>query len=368
VAHDKCAGTGKERVDVDAASNDGDPSSSDSPAAPAAQGLPPIPSLNAGPDGAIATLSQAPERLDALMADCQRHYGRLTLAIGDRLSRHWLARSGNPYRDEILAVAARVGVPGAVMLNLSYEWACSAGIAADPRGSGSRMLRTLDWPAHGLGRNLLVVRQRGAAGDYFTVTWPGFVGVLTAMAPGRFAAAINQPPLRRRTPFLWSDWLADRINLWQQPALPATHLLRRAFDTCHSYHEAVALLRDEPLCLPVFFSVSGAAADQGCVIERLENSAAVHAAPATITNHWLSLRQGDRDRDRGSDSVARLCALETILPQAGHDLSWAKPPILTRMTRLATLANAATGELLVQGWEENGPATALFDLANAAAA
>lgn len=330
---------------------------------PPVQGLPAIPSLDAGPEGAIATVSQAPQQLAALMADCQRHYGRLTLIVGDRLSRRWLARCDSPYRDEVLAVAARVGVPGAVMLNLSYEWACSVGIAADPRGSGCRMLRTLDWPAGGLGRNLLVVRQQGSAGEYFTVTWPGFVGVLTAMAPGRFAAAINQPPLRRRTPFLWSDWLADRITLWQQPALPAAHLLRRAFDTCHTFDEAVALLRDEPLCLPAFFSVSGTAAGQGCVIERLENDAAVHPAPAAITNHWLSLRRGDRDRDRGSDSVDRLRALQSILPRAGHDLSWVVPPIRNRMTRLATLTNAATGELLVQGWEESGPATALFDLA-----
>jgi hypothetical protein len=44
------------------------------------------------------------------------------------------------------------------------------------------------------------------------------------------------------------------------------------------------------------------------------------------------------------------------------------PPILNRMTRLAALANAATGELLVQGWEESGPATAMFDLAAATTA
>ena len=38
-----------------------------------------------------------------------------------------------------------------------------------------------------------------AAGEFFNVTWPGYVGVLTALAPDRFGASINQAPLRRRT-------------------------------------------------------------------------------------------------------------------------------------------------------------------------
>jgi hypothetical protein len=41
--------------------------------------------------------------------------------------------------------------------------------------------------------------MRGPAGEYYSVTWPGYVGTLTALAPDRFAAAINQAPLRRRT-------------------------------------------------------------------------------------------------------------------------------------------------------------------------
>ena len=41
--------------------------------------------------------------------------------------------------------------------------------------------------------------MQGPAGEFFNITWPGFVGALTAMAPWRFAAAINQAPLWRRT-------------------------------------------------------------------------------------------------------------------------------------------------------------------------
>ena len=61
-------------------------------------------------------------------------------------------------------------------------------------------VRTLDWPFKGLGRHIAVARMRGAGGgDFFSVTWPGYVGALTAMAPGRFAACINQAPMWRRS-------------------------------------------------------------------------------------------------------------------------------------------------------------------------
>jgi hypothetical protein len=44
-----------------------------------------------------------------------------------------------------------------------------------------------------------VAHRYGPAGEFFDVTWPGAVGTLTAVAPGRFAAAINQAPLFRRS-------------------------------------------------------------------------------------------------------------------------------------------------------------------------
>ena len=48
----------------------------------------------------------------------------------------------------------------------------------------------------------LVARHESPAGSWLNVTWPGFVGVLTGMAPGRFSIAYNQAPIRRVT--AWS--------------------------------------------------------------------------------------------------------------------------------------------------------------------
>jgi hypothetical protein len=328
---------------------------------PDPEDLPEIPLIDLGREPPIALLDHAAAHLDRLMAGCERHYGRLVLRVGDAVTRRWLERADNPYRHDIARIARRVGRPGATMLNLSYEWSCTTGVAPDPGQAGSRLLRTLDWPTPALGASIVVARQEGAAGPYCNVTWPGFAGVLTAMAPGRFSAAINQPPLKKVTPSLYLDWLISRPGVWRRQSLPPAHLLRRVFDECRSYGEALAMLRDTPICVPVFFTLSGLAADEGAVIERREEDAAVLPAPASISNHWRRLPQAGHAR--GEDSEARLAMMEGVCGAAGNDFAWLRPPILNPATRIAVIANAACGSLIVQGWEEDGAATAVLRLA-----
>jgi hypothetical protein len=322
--------------------------------------LPPVPLFDVEPPAAETLMHLAPDRLESLIAHGRRHYGDVALALGDRATWWWLQRSGNPYRAEIDGVRRRLGRPGAVLLNMSYEWSCSAGVGPDPAGTGSRLLRTLDWPLNGLGRAVVVARQQSAAGLYYNVTWPGYVGVLTAMAPGRFSAAINQPPLRRFTRSCAFDWVLGRFSLWRQPGLPPSHLLRRVFDECHSYEEAKRMLVETPLCAPVFFSLSGMSAEEGCVIERLETAALVHEAPFCISNHWVGF--DCPGHDRGNDSIGRRASMQRVLASAGDAFSWLAPPTLNRYTRLVVIANTARCFLSVQGWEKDGPATSVFTL------
>ena len=142
----------------------------------------------------VALVRAESERFRAIIAAGTEHYGQRTLAVGDEISRRWLAASANSYAAEIEAIAAVVGTPGAFLLNLSYEWACTTSATADPSGTGNRMLRTLDWPLRGLGRNVVVATMEGVAGIYKNVTWPGFAGVATAMAPGRFSGPSTNRP------------------------------------------------------------------------------------------------------------------------------------------------------------------------------
>ena len=319
-----------------------------------------IPLIEAGEGGALAVLAQAGPRAQALVDAARRMYTPPALVVGDALSRRWLERSQNPYRREIFAVAEAVGRPGVVLLNVSYEWACTTLAAPDPSGLGNRLLRTLDWPFHGLGRTVVVARETTALGPVLNVTWPGSVGVLTAMAPGRFAAAINQAPMIRRGLTIVGDWLAQRARVWRSNALPPMHLLRRVVDTARDYAEARAMLVETELALPCFFTLSGVAAGDGCVIERLETKAVVHdGAQACVANDWLDRRM-PRGRARGHDNPERRARLVADAPACGEGFAWLRPPILNGETRLAVTANAARGTLAVLGLERDGPATHEF--------
>jgi hypothetical protein len=137
-------------------------------------------------------------------------FGGLLAQVADPFARGWLRRSGSPFLDEISAIARTLGRPGIWLLHGAYAFGCTA--LADDGPDGPVLRRTLDWPFPGLGRLVEVVRQRGPAGDFLNVTWPGFAGVLTAVAPGRFAASINQAPMRRRT----HGRLAAVARLWAE--------------------------------------------------------------------------------------------------------------------------------------------------------
>ena len=158
---------------------------------------PVIPLVHLGARSPEALAEMHPEGAAELVAAARRMLPGPVLPLLDTLSRRWAARSNNPYREEVARLSARIGT-GAWFMNFCFEWGCTTGVAPDPAGPGMRMLRTLDWPFHGVGRHVLVARQQGPAGPFLNVTWPGFVGVVTAMAPGRFALAINQAPLVRR--------------------------------------------------------------------------------------------------------------------------------------------------------------------------
>ena len=99
---------------------------------PVPDGAPAIPLADALDQGSLAILEAEPGRARDIMAAGRRHYGVLALRLGDRVSRRWLEKTANPYRHEIDALAAHMGEPGCVLLNLSYEWTCTSGVGPAP--------------------------------------------------------------------------------------------------------------------------------------------------------------------------------------------------------------------------------------------
>lgn len=319
-----------------------------------------IPVLELGAGHALGLIEAERGRADALLGAAQAHYPGFVINFGDRVSRRWLERNGNPYLDDIHAVAGALGIPGLYFLNVNYEWGCTGAVGAAPSGKGNRLIRVLDWPFDGLGANLVAARIAGPAGEWINLTWPGFVGCIQGLAPGRFAAAFNQAPMRRISPVMVLDWTLERARVWRDGGLPPAHLMRRIFENCANYAAAKAALIETPIATPAIFLLSGPERGEGCVIERLETRSFVHEQPAVATNHWMS--PGLSGRERGEDSQARQAMMAGRQADAGEDLAWLEAPLLNETTRLVMIAEPATGRLTVQGFESHGPATRILRL------
>ena len=310
--------------------------------------LPEIPVIDCDEGGATRLFDQTTAGAHRLADVAKRSYTAPVVAFLDWRSRQWVERNDSPYVPEIEHIAEQLSGAGAYALNCSYEWACTTAAV------GAQVMRVLDWRLDGMGPEIVVARHRSPAGSWLNVTWPGFVGVLTALAPGRFAAALNQAPLRRRTYLLPFDWLIDRVKVDHTRAMLPTHLLRLAFETCANFEEAVEVLRETPIAMPCLFAISGAKGE-ACVIERQEKKAFVFEGNEVMANHWAN-SQWRRGRSRGVDSEGRWHALRAATQHSdfGQGFGWLRPPVLNRLTRLAAVMNAATGALSVVGLEAKG--------------
>jgi hypothetical protein len=321
--------------------------------------LPVIPLVDLGSAGLDELARRMPDRVRMLVGAANKLLPGPILGIMDARSRAWLAQNETPYRNEIDAVAALPGVRGAHGLNLSTEWACTTATV------DGRLVRTLDWPIRGLGGAITVVRHQSSVGPWFNVTWPGFIGVLTGMAPGRFAIAYNQAPIRWATGLWPVDWMIERIRLKQRRALPATHLIRRVFETCRDFRAAFAMLKETPIAYTGLISIAGADGE-AAIIERAEHLAFVHEGPGAVPNQWLN--SAWRGHPRGIDSPGRLAQCRLLARDLrsldGGDLAWLAYPMLNKLSRLVVIADLRTGELAVVGLEPQGniavPATVPF--------
>ncbi len=335
--------------------------------------LPAIPFADIRGGTSLDLLKLYPGTARALAAAAANSFGLVSraasavaLPLGDRASRRWLGRSGNPYFAEIDALAAHLGIRGVHFLNVCFEWGCTSGVW--PGGGGPVMRRVLDWPFPDLGVHMVVARQSGPAGEFTNITWPGLAGSFQGLAPGRFACAINQAPMRRHRAGYAGDWLKNRIAVRDGGGMPPAHLLRRVLETAPDYTAARKQLSETPLAVPAIFILSGAADGEGCVIERTETEAAMrqlNGAPVCVANHFETRlgQNGFGWRPRPIDSAGRAAAARALRESdLTSDFAWFAPPIANAHSRLAFTANAASGALALMGTDGAEPSTQIFRL------
>jgi hypothetical protein len=334
-----------------------------------AAGLATIPVVDIAQGGPLRQAIEGRRRAEALRDDCIAWLpsgARLSLPVLDRLTRRWLQRSASPYVPEISAIAEALDYPGIWFLNGCYQWGCTA-LARD-EDDAPWLVRTLDWPFSGLGRHVEIARLRGPAGAFDNVAWPGFVGSLTASAPGRFAASINQAPLWRRTRHPWlrpCDIALNALATRRLRFIPPDHLLRRVFETCHTFEEARQMLQTTPVARPVLYTLVGCRRGERCVIERTEQGFETHQDDTAIANDWMRTRPSWEARvssaymlTRSTEEATARCRNRRLqLAEwqgriAGGSFDWVTPPVLNAFTRIAVEMCPARGVLRAVGYEQ----------------
>jgi hypothetical protein len=352
--------------------------------------LQPIPVVDLREGGPPRHAEKSAARARALRDACLGFFPRAALPVVPALdwaSRRWLARSRSPYVQEIAQIAAVLDFSGVWLLNASYQWACTS-LAVEQNGL-PWLIRTLDWPFLGLGRYTEVAQMRGDCGDFFSVTWPGYVGALTAMAPYRFAACVNQAPMRRRTGHRWLrpyDFAANAHEIWRRSDLmPPDQLLRRTFELCRDFAAARRMLETTPVARPVIYVLAGCAAGERCVIERTETDFVTREDETSAANDWVPCRDGWEGRigtrrfltssfaDAASYSRARRESLkgwDGAFAAPGFD--WVREPVLNPYTRLAVAMCPAAGTLRAIGYDRTPaplpePVTRICEIAPQAA-
>ncbi len=365
--------------------------SSDTPLSPSSQQgpLPAIPVMTLeGRDWPVQALKQDIERCHAILDDAHSFMPRVpqfAIAAADKISRRWLAKTKAPWLSEVDEIAALLNRPGAYALNVAYEWGCTARVAPSQMGDSTQLIRILDWPFIGLGRNITAMKISSEAGEWLNLSWPGFTGALQAVAKGRFAAALNQAPLEKTfntkssiaIPF---DWALSRKRVWRSNAPAPVHLLRQVFETAQDYEEAKERLCHHPLAIPAIFTLSGVDGAQGCVIERQRTDFRCFESPANAANYWKNeeVCQAQsteglvwRGYPRAFLNPERACQLgdvdlADIFPRPAMSykkgiteapFDWLAYPMLNEFSRLVMMADAKTGQVVAQGIEACQPAT-----------
>jgi len=332
--------------------------------------LPVIPIVDVRDGGPPRHARESAARARALRDSCLSFFpaaARPLLPALDWLSHRALRRSHSPNLAEIAQIAAALDVSGVWLLNASYQWGCTA--RASEEDGVPWLMRTLDWPFRGLGHYTELAHMCGERGDF--ITWPGFVGVLTAMATGRFAAALNQAPMWRRTRHRYlrpCDYLANvgRVAAGAGRMAP-DQLLRRAFEVCADFAAARRLLETTPVAQPVIYTLVGCAAAERCVIERTETEFVTRDDDTSAANDWVPRRPGWEGRigtrrffvcsfdEAGRVSQAKkecLAAWNGSLASGAFD--WVREPVLNPYTRLAVAMNPASGILRAIGYDMVG--------------
>ncbi len=264
--------------------------------------------------------------------------------------------TGGRFHEQAQAVADRFGVSwrDVVLAAVSYDLTiatigCSTLALAS--ADGPILARNLDWwPEDVLARTSVRIDYTSrCVTKYITAGWPGSLGVVTGMAPGRFAFAINAVASPD-----------ERVSLRGYPVL--LHL-RRVLEDAKDFEAALESFVETRLAAPCLLTLVGVENHQRVVVERTPSRHALRRPPgpqaplyATNDYHELCPTSGGLDPRLIGTSCSRFDALTMLLAQVDPSKSLdndcllailSHPAVIQVITAQHVIARPATGELRV---------------------
>ena len=212
------------------------------------------------------------------------------------------------YLEEIACVASfsRFSEDQVLLANLYYDilklyFGCTA--FAVNSGETTFHCRNLDWHTENnvLSRHSMIFDFRQDGKTVFkTVGWPGFVGALSGIKPGKFSLTLNAV-LSHDTP---------------EVAFPISFLLRDVLASANSYAEARTILEQTPIASDCLLLLSGIGAQDRVVIERTPRRAAIRESDEqfiAVTNDYKTLQNGTVSNILQATSCSRYDRALTLL-------------------------------------------------------
>lgn len=167
------------------------------------------------------------------------------------------------HKEELESIAKTVGVPlnKVILVQILYEAfaACTSVTVPVDENKKNYHFRTMDWPFPFL-KDITVELdfQKGGKTVYKSVSWVGYVGVMTGVRPGHYSVALNYRSS--------NGTIYDNIKKALSLKWPIGYLIRYALDNEMSYRKALRTFKSCELISPCYITMCNVAGRSHCLV------------------------------------------------------------------------------------------------------
>lgn len=256
------------------------------------------------------------------------------------------------YREEVYEIAMfTCGERNALLGNLAYELAqvaglfygaapemCTSGAVYIPK-HGMVHMRNMDWDLDGLRNGSIVLNFTGApAGPFSAVSFPGYVGVISGVARGRFSATVN---------------MAATYPDFNPLGKPIAMLVREMFETCPDFDTAVDWLSRQTAMSPAYVHIVGPKKGQSTVVEVFcFGRNGVYDHQYAVANHPLddigyTDEEWDFDSEERQDQMEAIIRRQPASPESAARSIKKKFPLYSELSHQSMVMVPKAGKLIV---------------------